>query len=188
MARIWETVTFVLIQAFILYDYSLHSKCCPLEYILLALGSAGKFFERLSSLSLSRFSLGWICKLWPQPLEDHNYLWPLISCGKIMKFSSGNSLLTSIDTFLPGLHIKEQQGVWLFTSHTWCLILPLFACCSFFPFYSSCSLPTSVFTSDLPRRSRLEMSTTSPVAAVSTPPVPLFCSLRFSKIFLNRGS
>lgn len=46
----------------------------------------------------------------------------------------------------------------------------------------------SVFTSDLPRRSRLEMSKVSPVAAVSTPPVPLFCSLRLSRIFLKRGS
>lgn len=28
----------------------------------------------------------------------------------------------------------------------------------------------------------------SPLAAVSTPPVPLFCSLRFSRILLKRGS
>ena len=45
-----------------------------------------------------------------------------------------------------------------------------------------------LLTSDLPRRSLLEMSKVSPVAAVSTPPVPLFCSLRFSRIFENRGS
>lgn len=45
-----------------------------------------------------------------------------------------------------------------------------------------------ILTSDLPRRSLLEMSKVSPVAAVSTPPVPLFCSRRLSRILLNRGS
>lgn len=63
---------------------------------------------------------------------------------------------------------------------------------SFFVFFLLPQLLPShssvVFTSDLPRRSRLEMSTVSPLAAVSTPPVPLFCSLRFSRIFLKRGS
>ncbi|TNN47375.1 Corticotropin-releasing factor-binding protein [Liparis tanakae] len=49
-------------------------------------------------------------------------------------------------------------------------------------------LPRQPLTSDLPRRSRLETSTVSPVEAVSTPPVPLFCSLRLSRIFLKRGS
>lgn len=43
-------------------------------------------------------------------------------------------------------------------------------------------------TSDLPRRSLLEMSKVSPVAAVSTPPVPLFCSRRLSRILGKRGS
>uniref|UniRef100_A0A8B9H042 Uncharacterized protein n=1 Tax=Astyanax mexicanus TaxID=7994 RepID=A0A8B9H042_ASTMX len=32
------------------------------------------------------------------------------------------------------------------------------------------------------------MSNTSPTAAVSTPPVPRFCSLRLSRILLKRGS
>lgn len=32
------------------------------------------------------------------------------------------------------------------------------------------------------------MSKMSPEAAVSTPPVPLFCNLRLSRIFLKRGS
>lgn len=45
-----------------------------------------------------------------------------------------------------------------------------------------------ILTSDLPRRSLLEMSKVSPVAAVSTPPVPLFCSRRWSRILLNLGS
>lgn len=35
-----------------------------------------------------------------------------------------------------------------------------------------------ILTSDFPRRSLLEISKVSPVAAVSTPPVPLFCSRR----------
>lgn len=46
----------------------------------------------------------------------------------------------------------------------------------------------NILTSDLPRRSRLEMSKVSPVAAVSTPPVPRFCSRRLSRILLKRGS
>lgn len=45
-----------------------------------------------------------------------------------------------------------------------------------------------ILTSDLPRRSLLEMSKVSPVAAVSTPPVPLFCRRRLSRILLNRES
>uniref|UniRef100_A0AAX7UZ27 Uncharacterized protein n=1 Tax=Astatotilapia calliptera TaxID=8154 RepID=A0AAX7UZ27_ASTCA len=44
----------------------------------------------------------------------------------------------------------------------------------------------NLLTSDLPRRSRLEMSKVSPVAAVSTPPVPRFCSRRLSRILLKR--
>lgn len=43
-------------------------------------------------------------------------------------------------------------------------------------------------TSDFPSRSRLEMSKTLPVAAVSTPPVPRFCSRRFSRILGKRLS
>lgn len=43
-------------------------------------------------------------------------------------------------------------------------------------------------TSDFPRRSRLEMSKTPPLAAVSTPPVPRFCSRRFSRILGKRLS
>lgn len=43
-------------------------------------------------------------------------------------------------------------------------------------------------TSDFPSRSRLEMSKTPPVAAVSTPPVPRFCSRRFSRILGKRLS
>lgn len=43
-------------------------------------------------------------------------------------------------------------------------------------------------TSDFPRRSLLEMSKVSPVAAVSTPPVPLFWSRRLSRILAKRGS
>jgi len=49
-------------------------------------------------------------------------------------------------------------------------------------------IKADLFTSDLPRRSRLEMSKVSPTAAVSTPPVPRFCSLRLSKILLKRKS
>uniref|UniRef100_A0A8C4E377 Uncharacterized protein n=1 Tax=Dicentrarchus labrax TaxID=13489 RepID=A0A8C4E377_DICLA len=45
-----------------------------------------------------------------------------------------------------------------------------------------------ILTSDLPKRSLLEMSKVSPVAAVSTPPVPLFCSRRLSRILEKRGS
>uniref|UniRef100_A0A3B3HN57 Uncharacterized protein n=1 Tax=Oryzias latipes TaxID=8090 RepID=A0A3B3HN57_ORYLA len=45
-----------------------------------------------------------------------------------------------------------------------------------------------VLTSDLPRRSLLEMSKVSPTAAVSTPPVPRFCSRRLSRILEKRGS
>uniref|UniRef100_A0A8C5GLN7 Uncharacterized protein n=1 Tax=Gouania willdenowi TaxID=441366 RepID=A0A8C5GLN7_GOUWI len=47
---------------------------------------------------------------------------------------------------------------------------------------------TWIVTSDFPRRSRLEMSKVSPVAAVSTPPVPRFCRRRLSSILENRGS
>lgn len=47
---------------------------------------------------------------------------------------------------------------------------------------------TKQVTSDRPMRSRLEISYTSATAAVSTPPVPRFCSLRFSRIFGNLGS
>lgn len=72
----------------------------------------------------------------------------------------------------------------LFSSVWLCRSVPA----AHFHFYLTCCLLSQVFTSDLPRRSRLEMSTVSPVAAVSTPPVPLFCSLRFSRIFLKRGS
>lgn len=43
-------------------------------------------------------------------------------------------------------------------------------------------------TSDFPRRSRLEMSKMPPLAAVSTPPVPRFCSRRFSRILGKRLS
>lgn len=44
-----------------------------------------------------------------------------------------------------------------------------------------------VYTSDLPRRSMLEMSYTPPSAAVSTPPVPRFCSRNISNISPKRG-
>lgn len=53
------------------------------------------------------------------------------------------------------------------------------------------SLPPQLYlapTSDFPRRSRLEMSKTPPLAAVSTPPVPRFCSRRFSRILGKRLS
>lgn len=43
-------------------------------------------------------------------------------------------------------------------------------------------------TSDRPIRSMLEISYTSATAAVSTPPVPRFCSRRFSRILEKRGS
>ena len=52
----------------------------------------------------------------------------------------------------------------------------------FTPSMTSCTSSTS----DLPSRSKLEMSKTLPVAAVSTPPVPRFCSLKFSRIFGNQ--
>uniref|UniRef100_A0A6Q2WZS7 Uncharacterized protein n=1 Tax=Esox lucius TaxID=8010 RepID=A0A6Q2WZS7_ESOLU len=45
-----------------------------------------------------------------------------------------------------------------------------------------------ICTSDFPKRSLLEISKVSPVAAVSTPPVPLFCRRRFSRIFPKRLS
>uniref|UniRef100_A0A3B3CU41 Uncharacterized protein n=1 Tax=Oryzias melastigma TaxID=30732 RepID=A0A3B3CU41_ORYME len=45
-----------------------------------------------------------------------------------------------------------------------------------------------ILTSDLPRRSLLEMSKVSPTAAVSTPPVPRFCSRRLSRILEKRAS
>uniref|UniRef100_A0A672LZT2 Uncharacterized protein n=1 Tax=Sinocyclocheilus grahami TaxID=75366 RepID=A0A672LZT2_SINGR len=50
------------------------------------------------------------------------------------------------------------------------------------------SWPFSSLFSHSTRRSRFEMSKISPTAAVSTPPVPRFCSRKFSRIFPRRGS
>lgn len=55
-------------------------------------------------------------------------------------------------------------------------------------FVSSRSESERDVTSDRPIRSMLEISYTSATAAVSTPPVPRFCSLRFSRILEKRGS
>uniref|UniRef100_A0A3B4AXT0 Uncharacterized protein n=1 Tax=Periophthalmus magnuspinnatus TaxID=409849 RepID=A0A3B4AXT0_9GOBI len=60
--------------------------------------------------------------------------------------------------------------------------------CPFSSFFSQSISGNQELTSDLPRRSLLEMSNVSPVAAVSTPPVPLFCSLRLSSILENLAS
>lgn len=149
MACNWEAVTFVRIQAFILSAFQV----LPIRIHFAGIWQHWKVSWKTLLLEFNPSDRTF--SVWVGSVDsdynhetDHNYLWPLIGCVKIMKFSSGNSLLTSTDRFMPRLQIKEHQGVWLVTSHTWCLVLPLFACCSFFPFTpaaSSCLLPTSVY-------------------------------------------
>lgn len=62
-------------------------------------------------------------------------------------------------------------------------------CSSFFSISTRRSTPSMTSctssTSDLPSLSRLEMSNVPSLLAVSTPPVPLFCSRHFSRMSLN---
>lgn len=57
-----------------------------------------------------------------------------------------------------------------------------------FRFLKSPIYITHKVTSDCPSLSKLEMSKIPPTAAVSTPPVPLFCSRRLSRILGKRVS